>query len=93
MESLRSTAGVQALADLLASMAERQPKREQIRTAVRPVCEQARQDQLDAIDLVKLVKQLYAGTGNARAAAHAPERQQTLERIISVCIDEYYASG
>ncbi len=89
--TLRSEAKQRELSVLLDTIVSSRSSRDQIRVAVKPVCEQARKEMLDASELVKIVKHSFAATGLATTLAHAGERQQALDRIISVCIDEYYA--
>lgn len=48
---------------------------------------------MDVADLVKIVKRCFASSELAATVSHAGERQQVLDRIVSVCIDEYYAAG
>jgi hypothetical protein len=82
--------------DLAASMGSAivaRSSRDEIRSVLRPICVHARQSQLDIAELVKLVKRSFAASALASSLVHAGERQQALDRIISVCIDEYYESS
>ena len=65
--------------------------REEIRQTLAPVCARVRRERMDVADLVKTVKQIFAGA--AGATLNGGERQQLLDRIISVCIDEYYSAS
>jgi hypothetical protein len=80
------------LGALVDSIVNTRCSREQIRVALRPWCARARDDRMDVADFVKLVKQSFKRSSAALSLGHAGERQQTLDRIISVCIDEYYAA-
>lgn len=64
---------------------------EEIRQGLAPVCARIRKEKMDVAELVKVVKQIYAGSV-VGARLNGGERQQLLDRIISVCIDEYYAA-
>lgn len=66
--------------------------REEIRQAVAPVCARVRTERMDVAELVKAVKQTFAGS-LVGARLDGGERQKLLDRIISVCIDEYYSAG
>jgi hypothetical protein len=90
--SRRAAVRSEELAAVLDSIVYTRSSREQIRLALRPVCARAREDSMDVAELVKLVKQSFRVSSVASALGHAGERQQTLDRIISVCIDEYYAA-
>lgn len=79
------------LASTLVAVVASGSSREEIRRAVGPVCARVREERMDVAELVKAVKQVFAGAAGARL--DGSERQQLLDRIISVCIDEYYAEG
>lgn len=79
------------LASTLVAVVASGSSREEIRQAVGPVCARVREERMDVAELVKAVKQIFAGAVGARL--DGSERQQLLDRIISVCIDEYYAAS
>jgi hypothetical protein len=79
------------LASTLVAVVASGSSREEIRQAVGPVCARVREERMDVAELVKAVKQVFAGAAGARL--DGSERQQLLDRIISVCIDEYYAAS
>ena len=81
-----------ALASTLVAVVANGNSREEIRQAVRPVCARAREEKMDVAELVKAVKHILASS-TVGARLDGGERQQVLDRIISVCIDEYYAAG
>ena len=80
------------LASALVAVVTSGSSREEIRNALAPVCARVRTERMDVADLVKTVKQIFAGTA-VGATLNGGERQQLLDRIISVCIDEYYSAG
>ncbi|CAN5316649.1 hypothetical protein BH23GEM2_BH23GEM2_01070 [soil metagenome] len=77
----------------VAAVVSNRSSREEIRVAMRPLCARARQEEMNAAELVKVVKQSFATSAGGTGFGGATERQQMLDRIISVCIDEYYAVG
>lgn len=79
------------LTSALASVIANASSREEIRHGLAPVCARIRKEKMDVAELVKVVKQIFAGTV-VGARLNGGERQQLLDRIISVCIDEYYAA-
>lgn len=81
------------LAGAVAVVVSRANSREEIRVTMRPLCARAREEKMDAAELVKVVKQAFAATAGGARIGGVTERQQMLDRIISVCIDEYYAAG
>lgn len=80
------------LASALAVVVASGSSREEIRQLLAPVCARVRAERIDVAELVKVVKQIFAGSV-AGGRLNSGERQQLLDRIISVCIDEYYAAG
>jgi hypothetical protein len=90
--ALGATLTPEELGTVVDSLVITRCSREQIRTVLRPWCARARDDRMDVADFVKLVKQSFKRSSIASSVGHAGERQQTLDRIISVCIDEYYAA-
>lgn len=91
--SLHLGATEEELAAIIGSAIVARSSRDEIRGVLRPICSHARQSQLDVAELVKLVKRSFAASALASSLVHAGERQQALDRIISVCIDEYYESS
>lgn len=81
------------LAGAVAAIVASGNSREDIRATMRPLCARARQEKMDAAELLKVVKQSFAASAGGMGAGSMTERQQMLDRIISVCIDEYYAAG
>jgi hypothetical protein len=81
------------LAGAVTAIVSSRSSREEIRIVMRPLCAQAREGKMDAAELVKVVKQSFATSAGGVSLGGATERQQILDRIISVCIDEYYAAG
>lgn len=81
------------LAQAIAAVVSSRSSREEIRHAMRPLCSRAREQKMDAAELVKVVKQSFTQCAGGTVLGGATERQQMLDRIISVCIDEYYAAG
>ena len=79
------------LASALVAVVANASSREEIRHALAPVCTRIRKEKIDVAELVKVVKQIFAGSV-VGARLNGGERQQLLDRIISVCIDEYYAA-
>lgn len=80
------------LAGAVAAIVASRNSREDIRITMRPLCTRARQEKMDAAELLKVVKQSFAASAGGMDSG-VTERQQMLDRIISVCIDEYYAAG
>lgn len=79
------------LARTLAVIVANGSSREEIRLAVGPLCARVREERMDVAELVKAVKQTFpASTAGSRL--DGAERQQILDRIISMCIDEFYAA-
>lgn len=81
------------LAGAVAAVVSSRSSREEIRVVMRPLCARARGEQMNAAELVKVLKYSFATTAGGTGFTGATERQQMLDRIISVCIDEYYAVG
>ena len=81
------------LAGAVAAVVSSRSSREEIRVVMRPLCARARGEQMNAAELVKVLKHSFATTAGGTGFTGATERQQMLDRIISVCIDEYYAVG
>jgi hypothetical protein len=80
------------LAGAVAAIASGRNSREEIRITMRPLCARARQEKMDAAELLKVVKHSFAASAGGPGPGSMTERQQMLDRIISVCIDEYYAA-
>lgn len=81
------------LAGAVAAIVASRNSREDIRITMRPLCARARQEKMDAAELLKVVKQSFVASAGGMGSGSMTERQQMLDRIISVCIDEYYAAG
>jgi hypothetical protein len=90
---LPTAATEEELAAILGSAIVARSSRDEIRGVLRPICIHARQSHLDIAELVKAVKRTFAASTLASSLVHAGERQHALDRIISVCIDEYYESS
>jgi hypothetical protein len=79
------------LAGAVAAVVSGGASREDIRVRMRPLCTRAREEKMEAAELVKALKESFATTAVGGSLGGASERQQMLDKIISVCIDEYYA--
>ena len=76
--------------DVSASMAAGRSE-EELRPQIRCWCEQARQRQLAPEQFLVVIKsQLVRVPGFRRMARDASARERALERIVSMCIEEYF---
>lgn len=88
-----SDATHQPVTELLGSLLNAHSSRDEIRRVLRPICHEARRSHIDIAELVKSVKHSFAASDLGVRLLHSGERQQTLDRIVSVCIEEYYAAS
>ena len=88
-----SDASQQALSELLGSYLSAHSSRDEIRSVLRPICQEARRSHTDIAELVKSVKHSFAASDLGVRLLHSGERQQTLDRIVSGCIEEYDAAS
>src|SRR5919204_4325075 len=63
----------------------------ELRRAVRALCAAAHQEHLRAEQLLVLVKQALNSLPEVAALPYDTERADTLARVISLCIEEFYA--
>lgn len=62
----------------------------ELRTALRVISTEARARQLRAEQLIVALKQAWHSVPDVQHAATQQERDRLLDRLITVCIEEYY---
>lgn len=62
-----------------------------IQPALRAVAAEARERKVQAEQLLVLLKEVWFGLPNVQGAANAEEQHQLLQRVVTLCIREYYS--
>ncbi len=64
----------------------------EIRRAMRLLCDDAHRRGLRAEQVIVLLKEAWGSLPEVQALSPGEERRETLGRIVSLCIDEFYAA-
>ena len=64
----------------------------ELRRAMRLLCDDARRRGLRAEQVIVLVKEAWASLPEVHALPRGQQRSEALSRIVSLCIDEFYAA-
>lgn len=88
-----SAAALGALRCGLQAHLRRQRSEPDLRRALRTVCAEAHRRHLRAEQLLILFKQAWSSLPEVEQLPRGIERDELLGRIITVCIEEFYADG
>jgi hypothetical protein len=64
----------------------------ELRRAVRLLCDEAHRRGLRAEQVIVLLKEAWGSLPDVQVLAPGEERRESLSRIVSLCIDEFYAA-
>jgi hypothetical protein len=81
---------LEALRQALSERLRRASDDDEIRRALRSVSQMARDRSLQAEHVVIALKQVWASLPEVHNAATSYDRARILERLVMLCIDEYY---
>lgn len=81
---------LEALRQALSERLRRASDDDEIRRALRSVSQMARDRSLHAEHVVIALKQVWESLPEVRNAATSYDRARILERLVMLCIDEYY---